>query len=615
MMRLSTKVALLLMIVTAIPLALLGYLTFRGSQHAIEQENFNRLISINILKEQELARWIRGEERLLELLAQRPLVREYAVVLVSLVEDESTYLEARNYLLRDHFSPEVGPGNSFPDLSIIRVSDGQIVVSTSEDLRGKYRESEDYFLEGQNGTFVQQISYSLSHGEGVMHISTPIVTKYGDLIAVLVTHADLANLSQIVERVQGIKTTEETYLVNNFNFFVTESRFEAGYALSKAIYTEGVNDCLNGHDGSGMYDDYRGEPVLGAYSWIEERQLCILSEIDQDEAFEPILALRNTVLGSGFAVALAAAALGLFSARTITKPLQMLAAGAKVFSEGNLDYRIGLGTADEIGEVAAAFNAMAADLGAYQEDLVQNERLIALGKLSSGIAHEINNPLAVIDSSVYFLKLHASEEDEQMQLYLDRIQGQARIATSIIQSLRALTKMEEPNKRNLLLSAQTVRGIADIKIPTGIKVIEKMPSDDISINADQDQLKMAFNNIIMNAIQAMNDNGVLAIGIDANYDGWIEISFSDSGPGIAPENLEKIFEPFYSTKVTGIGFGLAIAKMVVEKHGGTIIAQSEQGKGASFIIRLPTAEGPGGSTIKPRIGGNGDSDKQDPDRR
>ncbi|MEE9401786.1 MAG: ATP-binding protein [Desulfobacteria bacterium] len=608
MMKLSTKVALLLMIVTVIPLSLLGYLTFRGSQQALELEIFDRLTSINILKEQELARWIRDEERLIESLAQRPLVRDYAGVLISQIKSESDYLEARTFLLEDHLSSFVGSGIDFIEISILRVSDGQILVSTSEDHERKYRESERFFLEGQKGTYVQQISYSLSHGSAVMHINTPILSKNGDLLAVLAGHVNLASLSQIVKSVQNIRITEETYLVNNYNFFVTESRFEPGSALSKAVYTESVNDCLKGNDGTGIYDDYRGEPVLGAYSWIEERQLCILSEIDQAEAFGPIVTLRNTVLGSGLAIALAAAALGLFAARTITNPLQRVAEGAVAFGEGKLDHRIEMGTTDEIGEVAAAFNEMAADLESYQEDVVQNERLITLGKLSSGIAHEINNPLAVIDSSIYFLKMHVSEEEEQTQLYLERIQDQARKASAIIQSLRDLTKMEEPNKKKLLLLPQITRVIADIKVPSGIKVMEKLPADDIYINVDQDQLKMAFQNIALNAIQAMNDKGVLAIGVEVTYNNWVEISFSDSGQGIAPENLEKIFEPFFSTKTTGIGFGLAIAKMVVEKHGGTLEAHSEQGKGASFIIRLPVAEGADGSASNTQIGGDDGND-------
>lgn len=591
-MKLTTKLSITFVVLTVIPLALFGYLGYISSRRTIEQDSLDFLSAVNLLKEAEFNRWIESNTRSIRDLARRPLVREYASILVSTAPQEPEYLNAIENLVGIHLLPNLEATGGFLDLSIVQGTDGLILVGTNEHLVGKYRESELFFIEGKADTYVDNPTYEMSLGSTVMHISTPIVDDKGNLIAVLVGHLDLDEMTEIMNMGQELNPSEETYLINKFNAYLTEPRFSSEMGLFRTNHTEGVESCLEHNDGSGYYIDYRGVPDLVVYRWLEEREICIVTEIDQATAFAPIITLRNTLLGFGAVIVLLVSGLGIAFARTLTGPLEIVVRGADEIGEGNLKYRIEIERGDEIGRLAKAFNVMAADLHANQEELVLNERLSALGKLSSGIAHEINNPLAVIDSSVYYLKMQANNEDEKTQLYLERIQEQARKATAIIQSLRNLTKMEEPDKEKLLLSTQIAEGIADIKVPSGIKVIEEIPSEDIYLYADKDQLKMAFRNIAANAIQAMKEKGVLAIGVGVNYDGWIEISFSDSGPGIEPENLDKVFEPFFSTKATGIGFGLAITKMVIEKHGGTIEAQSEHGRGASFIIRLPIVEDP-----------------------
>ncbi|MFH0913966.1 MAG: ATP-binding protein [Chloroflexota bacterium] len=106
------------------------------------------------------------------------------------------------------------------------------------------------------------------------------------------------------------------------------------------------------------------------------------------------------------------------------------------------------------------------------------------------------------------------------------------------------------------------------------------------MRGDWQQLHLALGNIIFNAVQAMEGKGTLGVSLKKGGE-WAEVSFSDTGPGISPENMGRLFEPLFSTKAFGIGFGLAIAKMVCERHGGSIQASSEPGKGATFTLRLP----------------------------
>jgi len=379
-MKLATKLMLLFLLLTTIPLTVVGYLAYEDGRRTIEQNTINRLISTNIYKEAEFERWVEDNGQRLRSLAGRPYFKDqFAAEIAAHDPADPEHQLVHRRIREDHFLPTFEEEGGFIELFILRASDGLILVSTDEKQEGKYRESEPYFVEGKNRTYVQNVTYSLALGEAVMHISTPIRDREGNLLAVLAGHVNLAEMSEIMGQRSGLSQTEETYLVNTFNFFVTESRFEPGYALKKALYTEGVETCLDAqarNDGVGFYADYRGVPVIGAYRWIPQRELCILTEVDQAEAYAPIVALRNTVLRIGVAVALIVALLGVVFARTLTGPVRQLVKGAEEIGRGNLEYRIGVSGKDEIGQLAGAFNEMAANLRASLGETAHSQRLL-----------------------------------------------------------------------------------------------------------------------------------------------------------------------------------------------------------------------------------------------
>jgi PAS domain S-box-containing protein len=364
MMKLATKLIILFLLLTTIPLAVVSYLAYDNGRRTIEQDTFNRLISVTILKEDEFNRWVQDNERNLRQFARRPGVREHTPVLLVHDRADPEYQASYRSIVQDRMKPIVEEPGGFLELFILRASDGLIVASTEQEQEGKYRESQSYFVQGKSRTYMQNVYYSLTLGEAAMTIGTPITDKDGNLIAVLAGRVDLAEMSDIMMQRSGLSATEETYLVNAFNFFVTEPRFGEDFALKKAVHTEGVEACLQHKDGVGFYDDYRGVPVIGAYRWMPERELCILTEEDRTEAFVPITAFRNVVLGIGLGVALIVALLGVFFARTITGPVRQLVVGAEEIGRGNLDYRIEVRARDEIGRLSRAFNQMTVNLKA-----------------------------------------------------------------------------------------------------------------------------------------------------------------------------------------------------------------------------------------------------------
>jgi signal transduction histidine kinase len=634
-MRLTMKLMLFFLLLTTIPLAVVGYLAYDNGRRTIEQNTINHLISTNTLKEAEFDRWVRDHERLLRALTRCPLVQEYTAVLVSRDSADPEYQAAYASLVEDHLIPTLEEGG-FLDLFILRGGDGLILVSTEKSLEGKYREGES-FSEGRDHTYTGNARYSLSLGEVVMHISTPIQDREGSLIAVLSGHAALAEISEIMEQHSGLSGSEDTYLVNSFNFLVTEPRFGKGYALEKAIHTEGVEACLQQGDGVGFYEDDRGVAVIGAYHWIPERELCILTEVGQAEAFAPVIALRDAVVGIGSVVALIVALLGLFFARTITDPVHQLVTGAAEIGQGNLEHRIDVRGRDEISQLATAFNDMAASLQATtasrdelnkeiterkraeealkeyseqleemvnertkelqeaQERLIRQESLAVLGQLASGVGHELRNPLGVIKNAVYFLNMVVEEPDPEVEEILEILQQEVATSEEIISSLLDFARAKLPARRVVDVNNIVQEALSRVAVPENVEVVSQLDKSLPSILADPDQLDRVFGNIVLNGIQAMPEGGRLVIEtsevsgkpLDSS---WAVISFADTGVGILEENLGKIFEPLFTTKAKGIGLGLALVKTLVEGHGGSVEVESEVGKGSTFTVRLPAPE-------------------------
>ncbi|MBU0567880.1 histidine kinase, partial [bacterium] len=219
-----------------------------------------------------------------------------------------------------------------------------------------------------------------------------------------------------------------------------------------------------------------------------------------------------------------------------------------------------------------------------EEELLSLERIAAVGKISGSIAHEIRNPLSVIEGVVYLLKPKLRETDKESYDYLDRIEIQISRITGIVKSLQSLTDIEETGKVRLDLAEAIEVALGRAEVPARIEVVKEVPKEKFIIMADKGQMAMVFTNLISNAVQSIMEEGTLWIKARWTNEEEIELSFKDTGCGIAQENLRKVFWPLFSSKARGMGFGLTLSQMIVERHGGKIAAESEPGEGTTFVI-------------------------------
>lgn len=233
-----------------------------------------------------------------------------------------------------------------------------------------------------------------------------------------------------------------------------------------------------------------------------------------------------------------------------------------------------------------------------ERELEVKERLVSLGKLASGMAHEIRNPLNAISLSVQRLKrefIPVEEKKEEYFTFLDIIRKELTRVNGIVEEFLQSTRAQAPFSRESLRDLlEEVIIIVGEKASSKRIFIGNTTGADIFVECQRDRLKQAFYNIIINAIESMPDGGKIAVAAKQK-DAVVETSIRDSGTGIGEETLARIFEYYYTTKDKGVGLGLPISYMIIKDHGGDIKVTSSAGQGTTFTIVLPRTQ-PDGTT-------------------
>ncbi|MCJ7569735.1 MAG: ATP-binding protein [Anaerolineales bacterium] len=226
-----------------------------------------------------------------------------------------------------------------------------------------------------------------------------------------------------------------------------------------------------------------------------------------------------------------------------------------------------------------------------QERLVRTEKLAVLGQLAGGVGHELRNPLGAIKNAAYFLNMALEEPEQEIKETLEILEKEVATSERIISSLLDFARQKPPSRRKVNVNEVLQEALSHVEVPENVAVERQLDETLPVILTDPDQLVQVFGNIILNGIQAMPDGGQLVVKTEIPDPEWVTISVTDTGMGIPEENLDKLFEPLFTTKARGIGLGLAITRTLVEGHGGTLEVQSEVGEGSTFTVRLPMGRG------------------------
>lgn len=323
--------------------------------------------------------------------------------------------------------------------------------------------------------------------------------------------------------------------------------------------------------------------VLGSANTVQD----ILERQTSRSAFYTLTLLLATTLVTG-----------LFVWR-FTRPIKDLSVAARRVATGDFEVRVSTDRRDEMGALSAAFNDMIARVGRLRElelQLHQVEKAAVVGRLAAAIAHEIRNPLNYINLTLDHLRSSFAPDEPAKRETFERLADQLKSEVQRInRHITDFLKYSRPSALELEpldLRVQAEDALRVIKgqatesgIETSLEEQGKVPL----VVADKDSLRSVFTNLLINSLEAIDGGGgSVGIRLSAEAANRVRVEITDSGRGIAAEDIAKIFEPYYSTKETGTGLGLAIVKKAIDDHGGSISVSSKQGSGTTFTIILPT---------------------------
>jgi len=333
--------------------------------------------------------------------------------------------------------------------------------------------------------------------------------------------------------------------------------------------------------------------------------LVAISRSGMVEAQQHIRAIAYSVAAGGILLAIVAS---LWIAARVSRPIERLARAAEQVAAGNWETSVPARGRDEIGVLARSFNHMTGELVAQRDRLVQTERVAAWRELARRLAHELKNPLFPLQLTVENLirarQLSAEEFDEVFRESTQTLGMEIANLKIIIARFSDFSRMPRPQLEQLDVNA-ALRRVAQLYFPSAtresttseaanpeskIKCALNLSADPLFIHADPELLHRALSNLVLNAMDAMPDGGTLTLGAQPKGE-TAELRVADTGQGMTPEECERLFTPYYTTKQYGTGLGLAIVQSVVADHNGSIAVESHAGSGATFVITLPRADG------------------------
>ena len=276
--------------------------------------------------------------------------------------------------------------------------------------------------------------------------------------------------------------------------------------------------------------------------------------------------------------------------RNLTNPIKVLVDSTARVATGNLDEQCDIKTYDEIGDLAAAFNQMTRELKQSRDKLIQAERLATAGKMSASFAHEIRNPLSSMRMLAQMLMKKPEMSIEKHQQSLRYILEEIERIDVIVKGLMDFAGPTALNlaKQPIAPVLQAVLALMEANLAHHqIKLVLDVSSETPEIEFDSDKLKQAFMNVVLNAMEAMPQGGVLKVSTVMAEDKSVGIKVADTGVGISEEDLAHLFEPFFTRKTRGTGLGLANVKRILEEHGGRVDIESVLGEGTEVSLWLP----------------------------
>lgn len=448
-------------------------------------------------------------------------------------------------------------------------------------------------------------------------------------MGVVTAKMSLTGLSSILNTGFPEATHTQAAVIDSNGFLIAHSNPKEIYKADAKLPDDVLKILLqnDAKTGGGEIILDTGEKVLGAFAEIPDLGWVVYIQRSVSVAYQASAEMLARTWRMMLVVTVFVLLLGYAVSLVITQPIQALREAAIKLGEGDFDSLPDLSMPnDEIGELAHTFiqmseslkiktaeltsakeeqvrlnhslenrvEARTRELKSAQDELIKKERLAAIGQMASVVGHEIRNPLAVINNSIYFIKTKINSAagssavpvEPKIIKHISIIESEIRQANGIIDEILGFARTRELNLKLTHLNSYVDDLLMSFPCPAHIELVKEMTSENPTVNIDTDEMTQAVRNLIKNGIEVMPERGKITVRTEVIGE-MVRLDVEDAGHGIPKETLEKIFAPFFTTKARGTGLGLAVVKKVLDRHKGRVEVISTVGKGTCFKLFIP----------------------------
>lgn len=602
-MSIRTKHILILVAFTVIPILIFSVLVFSNARNSLMAVRIAQLNNIADLKKDKIETFFHERESDIGAAQNFYIIKRNLPGFSRFINDRAALHNSKGFQDLDRQITEFQKSYGFINVMLAN-PEGVIVYSSNKDYEPKYLgrpfPERKTFEEGKKDIYFSDISRAQETGRFMMSAAGPLKGFDGKFIGEIIIDMDMEPIYSFLSDTTGLGNTGETLIARkegNEVLFLSRLRHDPEAALKRRASFNGriafpAQKAALGENGSGITFDYNNDQVLGAWRYISPLRWGLVTKIKASEAFEPVIRLRNLVVG----IALMILALGVFAAlriaKGITGPILALQRGAEVIGSGNLDYRVGTEAKDEVGQLSRLIDSMSGNLKRGREEILQRNN--ELEAFSYSVSHDLRAPLrSIAGFSQVLLEDYSDKLDADGRDALDRIVAATQRMGRLIDDLLNMSRISrvDMKREKVDLSGLAARIAHRLEASGPERQVRFSIAGDLFAYGDESLLNVALENLLGNAwkFTAKQLQAVIEFGV-AEHEGKQAYFVRDNGAGFDMAYSAKLFSPFQRLhpvgEFQGTGIGLAIVRRVVARHGGSTWIEGEVGKGATVYFTL-----------------------------